>query len=89
MQKMEMGIQFISELSGHLRSTVRIVQFSEISRALKIEFKIASPITLYSGYVAGFFIANGGAYIADTRSTEISNKKLEGLTIGSCPIMEF
>ena len=52
-------IELLFRINGHIRNTVRFIQFKKLCYFLNIFYKKANPLTKKNAYMAGFFDADG------------------------------
>lgn len=53
----------INAVNGLIRNPVRVLQLSKICLKYNIDLKNSEPLTYYSGWLAGFFDADGSIYM--------------------------
>lgn len=58
-------LNLITAINGLIRNPVRIIQLGKICLKYNIDLKDSVPLSYYSGWLAGFFDADGSIYMND------------------------
>lgn len=56
-------LNLINAINGLIRNPIRVIQLSKICLKYNINLKDSEPLTYYSGWLAGFFYADGSIYM--------------------------
>lgn len=56
-------LNLINAINGLIRNPVRVIQLGKICLKYNIDLKDSEPLTYYSGWLAGFFDADGSIYM--------------------------
>lgn len=63
-------IELINRVNGFIRNTIRVVQFQKICKFFNIIYLEAEPLSMYDGYIAGFFDADGTICMCITKTSQ-------------------
>jgi len=57
-------LKLINDLNGHLRNSIRILQFSKICEKYNIPLLFCQSLTYYNAWFSGFFDSDGSIYLS-------------------------
>jgi ubiquinol-cytochrome c reductase cytochrome b subunit len=62
--------ELLTRVNGFIRNTIRVIQFQKLCKIFNIIYLKAEPLSIYDGYIAGFFDANGSIYMCITKTSQ-------------------
>lgn len=62
--------ELLIRVNGFIRNTIRVVQFKKLCKVFNIIYLEAKSLSIYDGYIAGFFDVDGNICICVTKTSQ-------------------